>query len=187
MRSIPAKIDHALGRLYAACGVIAAIAIAMIAVLVATSIVSRLLGVYIGGLNEGAGYLMAAAGAFGLAYTFTSGAHIRVDLILGALPRRACRIFEFVAMVLTTTATLYLAWFMVRMVRISWEFGDLSDGSDGLPLWLPQLPAAIGFGVFAMALIHNFLRFCLTGEAVWRQSGDNFLTGKDRDRQWTRL
>ncbi len=171
-------LDRALARLYAACGAIAALAIVGIAVLVATSIVSRLLGIYVGGLTEGAGYLMAAAGAFGLAHTFTAGGHIRVDLVLGAVPERGRGTFEFIAVALTTGAMLYLTWFMVRMVRLSYEFGDLSDGSDGLPLWLPQLPAAIGFGIFAVALAHGLIRFCITGEAGWRQAG-GLLGDKD--------
>ncbi len=179
MRHIAIRVDRALGRLYAACGAIAATAIVLIAVLVATSILSRLVGVYIGGLTEGAGYLMAAAGAFGLAHTFTSGGHIRVDLVLGRSPGSARNGAEFIAVALTTAAMLYLAWFMFRMVRISWDYGDLSDGSDGLPLWLPQLPAAIGFGIFGMALVHSFLKFCLTAEAIWRQSGDDLLAEKD--------
>ena len=157
---------------------VAAIAIVGIAAMVATSIISRLLGIYIGGLTEGAGYLMAAAGAFGLAHTFTSGGHIRVDLVLSALPERGRVVFEFIAVALTTAAMLYLAWFLFRMVWISHKFGDLSDGSDGLPLWLPQLPAAIGFSIFGLALVHGFIRFCVTGETRWRQTG-NLLTDKD--------
>lgn len=179
MRQTVFAVDRALERLYAACGAVAALAIVGIAVLVATSILSRLLGVYIAGLTEGAGYLMAAAGAFGLAYTFTSGGHIRVDLILGAVPARLRKVFEFVAVALTTGAMLFLAWFLFRMVRISHKFGDLSDGSDGLPLWVPQLPAALGFGVFALALIHSFVKYCITGETGWRQTG-NLLSDQDR-------
>ena len=176
MRTIATAIDRALRRLYTACGAVAAVAIALIAVLVATSITSRLLGIYIGGLNEGAGYMMAAAGSFGLAYTFKTGGHIRVDLVIGTLPARARHISEAIALALTTVAIIYLSWFMVRMVNISWKFGDLSDGSDGLPIWIPQLPAAIGFVIFAVALIHNFIRFCLTGETPWADAGGDILT-----------
>ena len=63
VQAIALSIDRALDRLYAACGAIAAIAIVLIAFLVATSIITRLIGVYIGGLTEGAGYAMAAAGS----------------------------------------------------------------------------------------------------------------------------
>ncbi|MDH3662440.1 MAG: TRAP transporter small permease [Alphaproteobacteria bacterium] len=176
MFPIAAAVDRALHRLYAVCGAIAAIAIVALAMLVAASIISRLLGVYVGGLTEGAGYAMATAGSFGLAYTFGSGGHIRVDLVLGMLSTRARSGAELIAMILTTAAILYLAWFMVRMVRISFEYGDLSDGSDGLPLWLPQLPAAIGFCVFALALLHHLINYCLTGKMPWTRPGENFLS-----------
>ena len=171
VQAIALSIDRALDRLYAACGAIAATAIVLIAFLVATSIITRLIGVYIGGLTEGAGYAMAAAGSFGLAYTFQTGGHIRVDLVLSTMPGKWRGLSEFFALVLTIAAIGYLAWFMLRMVNISWKFGDLSDGSDGLPLWLPQFPAAIGFSVFAVALVHGFVKFCLTGETPWTQTG----------------
>ena len=181
MRTIAVQIDRALARLYEVCGAIAAFAIIVIAVLVSVSIVSRLLGIYIGGLTEGAGYAMAAAGSFGLAYTFRAGGHIRVDLVLGALPAKARFASEVFALALTTAALIYLAWFMVRMVNISWKFGDLSDGSDGLPLWIPQFPAALGFSIFAVALVHHFVALCVTGRAPWAESGSGILDDREGD------
>ena len=161
------SLDRALGRLYAACGAIAAFCIVLIAIFVATKIISRLFGVYIGGLTESAGYAMAAAGSFGLAYTFQAGNHIRVDLIIGRMTGRLRSGAELIALALTTLAILYLAWFMAQMVKISWNFGDISSKSDGLPLWLPQFPAALGFVIFGVAMIHNLIRFCITGETPW--------------------
>ena len=181
MQQTAIALDRALNRLYAVCGAIAALAIVAIAVLVATSIVSRFFGIYIGGLTEGAGYAMAAAGSFGLAYTFGAGGHIRVDLVLSKLSLRARQIAELIALVLTTTAMIYLAWYMAKMVHISWKFGDLSDGSDGLPIWLPQFPAALGFFIFALALVHHLIKFCLTGDTPWTRVGDNILSEKGSD------
>lgn len=179
IRSIALTTDRALNRLYAICGAIAAFAIVLLAILVATSIISRLLGIYIGGLSEGAGYAMAAAGSFGLAYTFQTSGHIRVDLVLITLSDRVRSKVEFIALFLTAASITYLAWFMVRMVNISWKFGDLSGGSDGLPLWLPQLPAALGFSIFAVALVHNFIKFCVTGQITWGKSDELLSNGKD--------
>lgn len=176
MRQIVIAADRALSRLYAVCGAIAAVAIVLIALLVAGSILSRLFGIYVGGLTEGAGYAMAAAGSFGLAYTFGAGGHIRIDLLISRLSERPRGITEFIALALTAAAACYLAWFMLRMVRISWKFGDLSDGSDGLPIWMPQFPAALGITIFAIALLHHLARYCLTGEMPWANSGDSILT-----------
>lgn len=166
-----------MGRLYAACGAVSAVCIVMIAVFVATKIFSRLLGVYIGGLTESAGYAMAAAGSFGLAYTFQSGGHIRVDIVISRLTGKVRSASELIALVLTTNAILYLAWFLARMVSLSWKFGDISSKSDGLPLWIPQFPAALGFTIFGVALVHNLIRFCLTGATPWNTQG-NLLTEK---------
>ncbi len=167
MRSVFAALDRTLDRLYLVCGVIAAGAIVLIAVLVALSILTRLAGVYVGGLTEGAGYAMAAAGTFGLAYTFGAGGHIRVDLVLNLLPKRPRAAVELLALAITTAAIVFLTAYFIRMVSISWKFGDLSDGSDELPLWIPQFPAAIGFTVFAVALCHHLIRYVLTGHVTW--------------------
>ena len=102
-----------------------------------------------------------------MAYTFQAGDHIRVDLIIGRMTGRLRSGAELIALVLTTLAILYLAWFMAQMVKISWDFGDISSKSDGLPLWLPQFPAALGFVIFGVAMIHNLIRFCITGETPW--------------------
>jgi|TARA_B110000208_G_C11656653_1_gene390050 TRAP-type C4-dicarboxylate transport system permease small subunit len=177
VKNIAFTLDRALERLYAACGVVAAFSIILIAVFVATKVISRLMGVYIGGLTEGAGYAMAAAGSFGLACTFQAGGHIRVDLVIGKLTGKLRNGAELVALVMTTGAVIYLAWFMTRMVFISWRFGDISSKSDGLPLWLPQLPAATGICIFGVALVHNLIRFCLKGASPWTKQ-DNLLSEK---------
>ena len=172
-------LDKALSRLYTLCGAIAACAIVLIALLVATSIISRLLGIYVGGLTETAGYAMAAAGSFGLAYTFGSGGHIRVDLVLNIMPVTLRNIAEAIALLLTAAAIIFLAWYFARMVLISWDYGDLSDGSDELPLWMPQLPCALGFCIFAIALIHHLLKYLLTGHKPWVASANATTVSDD--------
>lgn len=181
MRPALAALDQTLNRLYLLCGVVAASAIVAIAVLVALSILTRLAGVYVGGLTEGAGYAMAAAGTFGLAYTFGAGGHIRVDLVLNLLPGKSRFSIELLSLVVTTGVILFLTYYVIRMVSISWKFGDLSDGSDELPLWLPQLPAAIGFTVFALALCHHLVRYVFTRKITWASDERSLLDDTQGD------
>ena len=181
MKPALVALDRTLNRLYLLCGVVAAGAIVIIAVLVALSILSRLAGIYVGGLTEGAGYAMAAAGTFGLAYTFGAGGHIRVDLVLNLLPGKSRSAVELLALAVTTGVMAFLTYYFVRMVSISWKFGDLSDGSDELPLWLPQFPAALGFTVFALALCHHLVRYMLIGEVTWASDENSLLDDQTGD------
>lgn len=147
-------IDRALRWLYAACAALAGLAIVVIAVAVLISIVSRLMGVYVPGTTEIAGYGMAAAGALGLSQTAISHGHVRVDLVLTRFRTGLRSKVEVAATLITTAVMGFAAWYILQLVRTSWRFGDLSSGSDNLQLWLPQLPMAIGFAAFALALMH---------------------------------
>ncbi len=178
MRQLVARAERALEALYLLCGALAAVAIALIAVLVGTSVVARLAGVYVGGLTEGAGYAMAAAGTLGLAYTFGSGGHVRVDIALARLRPGLRRRVDQLALIATAGAISILAYYFARMTALSFQFGDISDGSDQLPLWIPQFPAAVGLVVFAIALAHGALHYLLIGQSPVRDEHQSLLSGE---------
>ncbi len=157
------RLDQSLNRLYHGCGLIAAAFIAVIVVLVLINIGSRVVGAFVPGLTEMAGYAMAAAGTFGLAYTFGERGHIRVTMLIDALRGRGRFGVELWALGVATGLSVYLAVFFVRMVYVSWLFDDRSDGSDELLIWIPQVPTAIGFAVFAVCLVHAFIKAVATG------------------------
>lgn len=152
--SIGPLLDRVLRRLYAACAVLAGCAIIVIALSVCVSIVSRALGIYVPGTTEIAGYGMAAAGALGLAHTAMSGGHVRVDLVLSRLREKPRHRMELLALTVSALVVGFTAWTLYGMVATSHRFGDVSSNSDGLPLWIPQLPLAVGFVVFALSLAH---------------------------------
>ena len=77
----------ALDLIYNISGYIAAIFLLGILVLVVGQMVMRWAGgVFVGGTNY-AGYCMAAASFFALAYALNHGAHIRVSMVLNKLGR----------------------------------------------------------------------------------------------------
>ena len=71
--------------LYTACGALAGVAMIALLGLVMANILGRLMGFYLRGADAYAGYCMAAASFFALAYTLGHGDHIRVTLILQKL------------------------------------------------------------------------------------------------------
>jgi TRAP-type C4-dicarboxylate transport system permease small subunit len=146
-----------LSRLYAVCGVLAALFLLAIAIIVLVSIVSRLLGYSVPGLTAYAGYCMAASSFLALAYTFEHGGHIRVEILLQQLEGWRRRLAELWCLSAGLFLAAYLAWFSIKMVRVSLEIGDVSPAPDATPLWIPQLGMAFGASVLALALLDRLI------------------------------
>jgi TRAP-type C4-dicarboxylate transport system permease small subunit len=146
-----------LSRLYAVCGVLAALFLLAIAIIVLVSIVSRLLGYSVPGLTAYAGYCMAASSFLALAYTFEHGGHIRVAIVLQQLEGWRRRLAELWCLAAGLFLATYLAWFSIKMVRVSLEIGDVSPAADATPLWIPQLGMAFGASVLAIALLDRLI------------------------------
>ncbi|MBB4285564.1 TRAP transporter small permease [Roseospira goensis] len=159
-----AVLARGLDRFYVACGVISALCLVSLTALILASIVSRLLGVYLGGVTEMAGYAMAAGSFFGMPYAFRSGAHIRVSLLIANLSGRARWLFELWARAVIAAATVYLAVYFCRLAYFSWDFGEVSEGGDAIPLWIPQSVMAAGAVCFAISAVDSFIRAIVEGE-----------------------
>ncbi len=155
------SLRRALNGLYLAGGVLAGIFLISIACLVLLSIVSRLLGVFVPGLSEYAGYAMASSSFLALAYTFGKGGHIRVSLVLNRFSGRARIFAELWCLTVGSFLACYLAWYSVKMVRVSHMLGDISEGSDAIPLWIPQIGMAAGAVLLAIALVDRLISVVL--------------------------
>lgn len=167
MRAIASLLD----RLYRVCGLLAALALVALTGLVFASIATRLLGVFIGGLTEYAGYTMAAGSFFALAYAFREGAHIRVELLISHLGPGARRGAEVFCLGVMSVVSVYLAWFLGKLAYVSYDFGDISEGGDALPLWIPQVPVAVGSTIFAIACIHSLIEVLFDPDAEPTRGG----------------
>ncbi|KAA3654637.1 MAG: TRAP transporter small permease [Proteobacteria bacterium] len=146
-----------LNTLYRLSGGLAAVGMVCTLVLVTSGIVTRPLGIYLRGTDDYAGYAMAACGFLALAYTFKHGEHIRVTLLIDRLGGAGQRTLQWVALLIGTGMSAALAWYSVRLAWQSHAFGDISQGVDATPLWLPQLALAIGAAVFFIAMLDDLV------------------------------
>lgn len=155
-------LRRALDALYLAGGALSALCLIAILLLILAQMVARWSGVTFPGATNYAGYAMAGASFFGFAYAFTRGAHVRVGIVLNLLgPRR--RWLEIFCFAVGATVATYIAWFAVRATRWSIQFGDVSQGLDRTPLWIPQLAMCAGTILLAVALWDNLIRLIATG------------------------
>lgn len=158
----PGPLRRALDGLYKFGAVLAAFCLAALLVVITAQMVTRWASIHFGGGADYAGYLMAAASFLSFAYALNQGAHIRVGLLLNLLGKNR-NYLEFLCIAVGSVITSLLAWYSVRLVQMSWRFGDVSQGQDATPLWIVQTPMAIGAVLLALCFIDNLVTLILTG------------------------
>lgn len=149
-------------------------AVFMIATLTAIllGITGRQFGFDIPGLDAYAGYSIAAALFLAMPATLRNGDHIRVTLILSKLPPRGRTVLEYWCLLAASAIALYLAWYAVRLVWLSYITHDVSPASDATPLWIPQISMALGCIGLAMAFLEDLYLKIVSRERVAAPSSE---------------
>ena len=151
------KIDNYLRILYRLSGYIAAVFLILVATFILTGIASRIFGFYIRGLAEYSGYSMAASSFLALAYTFGEKGHIRITLFLEKSKEKIRRLLELWCLFVASFFSGFLSYYFIKMLIVSIQFGERSEGADEIYIWIPQLSVAIGSTIFFVCVLHNFI------------------------------
>jgi len=159
-------LSNVLNGIYALAGYGAGALLVLLCGLILYSVLGRLFGLYLGGVNDIAGYVMAASTFMALSYTFRTNGHIRVGLVLQRFTGSARRGLEIACLALMAGVTWYLAYYMGRLVQFSATFGERSEGADATPLWIPQTTVVLGSGLLAVAVTHSLLQALFDRDAV---------------------
>jgi|TARA_B110000263_G_scaffold47786_1_gene39723 TRAP-type C4-dicarboxylate transport system permease small subunit len=155
------KINNYLNNLYKLSGNIAAAFLLLVAIFILIGIASRLFGFYIRGLAEYSGYCMAASSFLALAYTFGEKGHIRITLFLEKANKRIKRFLELWCFSIATFFSGFLSFYFIKMLIISIDFKERSEGADEIYIWIPQTTVAIGSTIFFICVLHNFILLIL--------------------------
>ena len=155
------KIDIYLRNLYRLSGYIAAIFLILVAIFILTGIASRIFGFYIRGLAEYSGYCMAASSFLALAYTFGEKGHIRITLFLEKSNKSIRRFLELWCLSAATVFSGFLSFYFIKMLIISINFQERSEGADEILIWIPQVSVALGSTIFFICILHNFILLIL--------------------------
>jgi TRAP-type C4-dicarboxylate transport system permease small subunit len=98
---------------------------------------------------ELSGYALAACIGLGMAFTVTSKANIRVDILLDALPDRVRVACDILASLSLALIAMTLAWFAFGTLQQSWSMGAKSVSTLQTPMILPQGVWWVGLFWFA--------------------------------------
>ncbi|WP_289041097.1 TRAP transporter small permease [uncultured Aliiroseovarius sp.] len=174
--------------IYRAAGGLAAVFILAIVVLVFTQVCLNLadkiaaglfdksIGLTIPSYADFTGFFLAASTFLALAYTLRAGGHIRVTLLTNRLPARPRRKVDIFVVLVALAMSGYATWYVILLVGESIEFGDRSSGMVSVPLWLPQLPLALGLSILTLALADELVGLLRGHRATWEDKGENLLS-----------
>lgn len=129
--------------------------------LISAQIGARFMGAVIPSSEDFAGWLLSATIFFGLAYTFNEGGHIRVTMLLVRLDQAKRRYLEFFNLLVGLFISGYLAFYTIFTVYESYDFGDVTDTYLVVPLWLVQLPMALGSLFLSIAMLDSFVEMLM--------------------------
>ncbi len=158
-----ARVDRLLA-------VLAGLALVAAFVSVMLGVVARLAGWDVPGTDAYAGYAIAAALFLALPQTLRRSEHIRVTLLLEKLPPRGRAALQWWSIGAGLALALFIAFYAVRLVWVSQDMHDVSQGADATPLWIPQIAMALGCIGFALSMA-DALWCRLRGAAYFHRIG----------------
>ncbi|MDQ2090164.1 TRAP transporter small permease [Marimonas arenosa] len=150
--------------MYLAAGVLAALCLISILTLIVLQMLARWTGEVFPGAPDYAGYAMAAASFLAFANALNRGSHIRVSILLNAVPKRVGRWLEVWCFGIGAVTMWYFVWHARKFVYWSWKFNDISQGQDRTPLWIPQSLMLIGAVMLAIALTDHLIHVIFKGD-----------------------
>ena len=153
-----------LDYLYTAAGILAALCLITILSLIVLQMLARWTGEVFPGAPNYAGYAMAAASFLAFANALGRGAHIRVSILLNAVPHRMRWMLEIWCFGLGAAIAGYFTYYAYTFVFWSWKFKDVSQGQDATALWIPQSVMVLGGGLLTIALIDNLVHLVIRGD-----------------------
>lgn len=168
-------MSRALDWLFAAAGVLAAVLLAVIAALTLAEIIGRAVGILVPLGTEFGGFTMAASIFLGLGWTLRKGGHIRVNLLIRHLGKRARWYVEFWCLVFAAGSILAVVYGSANMVWNSYRFGSLATGLVAVPLWIPQTCMLLGVVLLELALLEQLARLLSGREPSYLQHEDENL------------
>ncbi len=148
-------------KLYFASGLLSGLGIVIITLLLLAQIIGRVFGFIVPSAEDFAGYALAASTFLGLAYTFREGGHIRVTLLIQRFSPVPRKIQEGSILVLSLALMCFLSYSCSFMVYESYIYEEVSYGYIPVPLWIPQVPVAVGVIALNLAILDALVTLLL--------------------------
>lgn len=153
------KLSAAFGRLFDGLAIVAALILLAMVTLVTTDILLRNLlirgFVWANEVSEYALYMMTLLTG---PWLLRRGQHVRLDLVLTAVPRHIAWRMEAAGDVLGFVVSLIMIWFGALMTIDAWRIGAITIKNLIFPEWWLLAPLPAIFVLIAIEFVFRFLR-----------------------------
>ena len=169
----PPMILRAIGAVSTLCGWIAA-ALIIVSIFVTCHMifVRFVLGQSTIWQTEAVIYMMIATTTLGLAYVQKLRGHVNVDLIPVMLPYGVRRVLAYLVLILTMAVVATIAWYAAHTWYETFDRNWKSSTVWGVRLWIPWLAVPVGFTLYLLQLMADFI-------ALYLRIDEPFGKGRD--------
>jgi TRAP-type C4-dicarboxylate transport system permease small subunit len=97
----------------------------------------------------------------GAGWTLRQGGHIRVGVLMQALPPGAARLLDMLGTTFAIGMIGFATWALWQQWLRTFDFGSTSFYPMGTPLWIPQGLLTLGITLLLLAFVARLLRLLL--------------------------
>lgn len=145
-------VSRGLARLEDALNIVAAVTIFVLMIGTTISIACRIAGFPIKGYLDVSEQMIAIFAFLGAAYAQRLGAHIRMELVIGALPGRLRWLVEALASFAAFCLVVVLIRYSWDFFLNAWQIGDSTVDIE-FPTWPAKLLVPVAFSIWAARLL----------------------------------
>ncbi len=108
--------------------------------------------------NEVSEYILYLMTLLAAPWLLRQGQHIRVDILLRALPARVGWLLEWLGDILGLVCSVYFVWYGGRVLAASYSSGAISIKTLVLPEWWLMLPMPLAFVMVSIEFVFRMWR-----------------------------
>jgi TRAP-type C4-dicarboxylate transport system permease small subunit len=153
------RLSSAYGRLLNGLMLLACLLLLAMALLIGADVATRNTG--LGGIpwsNEASEYVLYLLTLLSAPWLLRQSQHIRVDILLRALPPRVGWALEWVGDVLGLACSVYFVWYGANVLAASYAAGSVSIKTLVLPEWWLLAPMPVAFLLVAIEFVFRMQR-----------------------------
>jgi TRAP-type C4-dicarboxylate transport system permease small subunit len=153
------RLSRAYGRILDVLMAAACLLLLAMTLLIGADVVGRNVGLggvpWSGEVSEDILYLLTLLTA---PWLLRHGQHIRVDILLRAVPARLGWLLEWLGDLLGVACSLYFVWYGWKVLAASYTSGAISIKTLVTPEWWLLVPLPVAFALFAIEFVFRMQR-----------------------------